>query len=1142
MTRIVHGSRETIAVRRLICLLLALAAVEVNAASINIETFDVDFNGWIAEDGPNTFWVWQNGELSVQTDGSFPDPLGASLYATNAAASGGKFVGNWTTARADVVGFDLRADQTALPTVELRLDGGTNWVARQVTHASTNLQRVAISMDSLATGGWGSGVTVTEAAFSSLKTNVQKVKVRVVPSGSAGVQFFYIDNLFLSRAFRWDGGPLGTGAVWMAATNWFDDGIPGSNSRVVFASTGSAQVVGIDSSSATGGLIQVGQMFCSASNRIFENVSLTATSRLQFNGYGNVFVSGDTNTYIFRNGASQPLELVLNYAMGEFSPGAGGAIIISNCVISETNVLGGIVKTGDGLLYLGASNRYNGGTTLQTGTVRIGHARALGGGGLTMFGGVLDLNGLDISVPSLAGSGGNVSDLSASGGVRTLTVSQLVTTTYSGFITNGPVATLGLTKAGTGTLWIASTNTWGGPTTVNGGSLLMTFNGFGSTGGVPVAQIGTSDVVVANGGTFGGFGRVLGSVSNNGVLRPGANTGLLSVAGNYYQGTNATITFQIGGLTATEFRVQQMVTGPIVVTSVVGNATNITTNFPTVTVTGLYNRLTVGGAATLGGTLRVALTNNYIPSNGASFSIISASSFTGTFNTNSFQTNNLPFLGTNREWNVIYYPTGVVLTARAVGPPGVYITDATTVEGSSGSTNLRFQIVLSKPATSTVTIAYATSNASATAGSDFVGATGNVTIAAGSFTGSIVVAVNGDTFHEADEAFTVNLISATNATIADNQALGTILNDDTAPSVSVGDASVMEGGAGTTNQLVFQVTLSNTSALNVVVGLATTNATALAGSDYRGTNLLLTIPAGSLTGTITVNVMGDSSHEPDETFSLVITSVTNATIADGVGVGTILNDDIPPELTIANVAEVEGNAGLSQFVFTVVLSSPSAFPVSFNFATSNGTAVAGSDYAATNATVIVNPGAGSTSIVVNVFGDTNWESNEDFLIRLFSPTNASILVDLASGTILNDEPDPTTGFDAFALQIGDTAQRQDGDDPDGDGYVNLLEYATGGSPTNVDNLAAVYGIWTNGTLGLRFNRNTNSVDVLLILDRATILPDGNSNWQGIATNANGSWGSYTNVIESNTDTPVEVLATDPIPGTNKFLRLRVVRP
>ncbi len=112
------------------------------------------------------------------------------------------------------------------------------------------------------------------------------------------------------------------------------------------------------------------------------------------------------------------------------------------------------------------------------------------------------------------------------------------------------------------------------------------------------------------------------------------------------------------------------------------------------------------------------------------------------------------------------------------------------------------------------------------------------------------------------------------------------------PSVSIGDVSLSEGNTGTTTAFNFTVTLSSVSGADVTVQYATTNGTATAPSDYLGTSGTLTIPAGALSATITVPVIGDTVKEANETFSVNLSSPVGATIADGQGLGTIVNDDV----------------------------------------------------------------------------------------------------------------------------------------------------------------------------------------------------------------------------------------------------------
>jgi hypothetical protein len=141
---------------------------------------------------------------------------------------------------------------------------------------------------------------------------------------------------------------------------------------------------------------------------------------------------------------------------------------------------------------------------------------------------------------------------------------------------------------------------------------------------------------------------------------------------------------------------------------------------------------------------------------------------------------------------VLANPSGVTIsqaTAKATitdddatvpQPPNVSIGNASKAEGNSGTSNMTFTVTLSKAATGAVTVNYATSNGTATAGQDYTAATGTVTFAAGETSKTITVAVAGDATVETDESFTVTLSNPTGATITTASAIGSITNDDTA--------------------------------------------------------------------------------------------------------------------------------------------------------------------------------------------------------------------------------------------------------------------------------------------------------------------------------------------------------------------------
>lgn len=240
--------------------------------------------------------------------------------------------------------------------------------------------------------------------------------------------------------------------------------------------------------------------------------------------------------------------------------------------------------------------------------------------------------------------------------------------------------------------------------------------------------------------------------------------------------------------------------------------------------------------------------------------------------------------------------------------PTLSINDVSLSEGNSGTTNFNFTVSLSAPVAQPVTVDFATAGSSATSGVDFIANSGTVTFPANNNTPqTVTVQVVGDINFEQNEVFFVNLSNAVNATIMDAQGSGTINNDDSQPSISIGDVSVAEGNSGTTNA-TFTVTLSATSFQNISVNYATANGTATAGSDYTATSGTATIPAGFTSQTFNVSITGDNVFEPDETFLVNLTSPVNATISDNQAIGTILNDDPDPGAT-ANLTVYVADAG-----------------------------------------------------------------------------------------------------------------------------------------------------------------------------------------------------------------------------------------
>jgi Calx-beta domain len=223
--------------------------------------------------------------------------------------------------------------------------------------------------------------------------------------------------------------------------------------------------------------------------------------------------------------------------------------------------------------------------------------------------------------------------------------------------------------------------------------------------------------------------------------------------------------------------------------------------------------------------------------------------------------------------------------------PSLKINDVTVTEGNTGTRAATFTITLSAASTQPVTVAYATANGTATAGSDYQAASGALTFAPGETSKTITVLVNGDRLAEPNETFFVNLSAATNATITTGQGTGTIVDDE--PRISISDVTKKEGKKGQTTSFTFTVTLSAAYDQAVTMSYQTVNGTATTGdNDYVGKTGTLTFKPGETSKTITITVNGDSKKEADETFYLDLFGLSsNALLTKSRGIGTILNDD-----------------------------------------------------------------------------------------------------------------------------------------------------------------------------------------------------------------------------------------------------------
>jgi Calx-beta domain len=350
------------------------------------------------------------------------------------------------------------------------------------------------------------------------------------------------------------------------------------------------------------------------------------------------------------------------------------------------------------------------------------------------------------------------------------------------------------------------------------------------------------------------------------------------------------------------------------------------------------------------------------------------------------------------------------------------IADVTGAEGNAGSSTFSFAVTKTGSTAFTTSVNFATADGTATvADGDYAAASGTLSFLPGDISKAVDVTVYGDTKHEADETFTVNLSGAVNASISDNQGVATITNDDQVPDISVDDQVVAEGNSPDTTTMTFNVTLSNPSDQTVTVDYATNNGSAtIADGDYAAASGTLTFTPGQTANAVDVTVNGDDTTEPDETLTFDLSNASNGNILDASGAGTITNDDPIPDMSIDDQSITEGNAGTSTLTFNVTLSHASSDTVSVDYATNGGTATAADgDYVAATGTVTFNPGQTAQTVDVTVNGDPTHESDESFTVDLSNETNAGVADGSGQGTITNDDQVPDISIDDQSVTEGD---------------------------------------------------------------------------------------------------------------------------
>lgn len=301
----------------------------------------------------------------------------------------------------------------------------------------------------------------------------------------------------------------------------------------------------------------------------------------------------------------------------------------------------------------------------------------------------------------------------------------------------------------------------------------------------------------------------------------------------------------------------------------------------------------------------------------------------------------------------------------------------------------------------TASFKYTTVDGTATAGSDYTAKSGTLSFAPGQLTQTITIPILDDGIYEGDETFTVKLSDVYLTEILNDTATITI-HDNELPTARIGfnpNGYTVDESAGS---VALTVTRSLVTSGAISVNYSTSNGTALSGNDFSPVSGTLAFAPGETSKTITVPILDDTTYEGNETFTVNLSSPSSGTITTSAALVIIIDDELPPQLafTPANYSAAEDAGSVT---VTITRGVNTSGTVKVNYATVNGTALAGSDYTPVSGTLTFADGETSKTVTVNIIDDNVYEPAETFRLHLSGAVGGVIATADANITITDND-------------------------------------------------------------------------------------------------------------------------------------------
>ena len=311
--------------------------------------------------------------------------------------------------------------------------------------------------------------------------------------------------------------------------------------------------------------------------------------------------------------------------------------------------------------------------------------------------------------------------------------------------------------------------------------------------------------------------------------------------------------------------------------------------------------------------------------------------------------------------------------------------------------------------TPATTVQFATSNGTATAGSDYTTAAGTLTFSPGQIIATFTVPIINTGGCDGDETVNLTLSNPSGSVLGTrSSAVLTILDPLACIAFGAAEYSVDENHG----PAVITVTRSGAATGVATVRFQTLNGTATAPADYTAIDRTLTFSPGVRSLSVPITIVNDALAEGPETVTLMLSNPVGAVLATErtTVTLTIVDDDIAA-IQFSAFTYTVGEATATATI-TVVRTGALGTPVTVDFATSDGTATAGADYTAVARTLTFAAGVASRTVTVPITNDTDDEANETVLLQLTNPGPGAILGarDTATLTIVDNDVAGTVQF------------------------------------------------------------------------------------------------------------------------------------